>query len=109
MASHLRNSPRQDRPTPHSKPSRICEVVGRGLARDDSAALAPQDETSRCRFVIARGKPRAMGRRVRRPYESKSVHAKTGLRPIRSRIASVKLKVGQSGAPTSLAITEPLP
>ncbi|MBL8692837.1 MAG: hypothetical protein JNJ88_01935 [Planctomycetes bacterium] len=90
MASRLRNSPRQDRPTPHSKPSRICEVVGRGLARDDSAARAPPDDASRCRFVIARGKPRAIVRRVRRPYESVSVHTQTDPRPIPSRRVSVK-------------------
>ncbi|MBL8693947.1 MAG: hypothetical protein JNJ88_07580 [Planctomycetes bacterium] len=36
-----------------------------------SAALAPPDEESRCPFLIARGKPRAMVRRVRRPYGKK--------------------------------------
>ncbi|MBL8692854.1 MAG: hypothetical protein JNJ88_02035 [Planctomycetes bacterium] len=65
-------------------------VVGNGRARSDSAAHAPPDEASRCRFVIARGKPRAMVRRVRRPYKSIPVHAKTDPGPIPSSRASVK-------------------
>ncbi|MBL8693481.1 MAG: hypothetical protein JNJ88_05230 [Planctomycetes bacterium] len=71
----------------------LSPFVGIGRARSDSAALAPPDGESRRPWVIARGKPRAMVRRVRRPYGSKSVHAKTDPRPIRSRLGSMKSKV----------------
>jgi len=74
-------------------------VVGNGRARSDSAARAPPDEASRCPIVIARGKPRAILRRVRRPYGSTSVHAKTDARPISDNRTSVKSKPLAGPAP----------
>jgi len=64
MASHLRNSPRQDRPTPHSLPSPICE--GNGERKIRSAAFGrgrrPRRIARACAREIVSGKPEPYGR-----------------------------------------------